>query len=372
MRRLFPPLLLVLTLTLPLLAISVLAEDQKILKVGVLNELSGPVASLGETCQRGIRLAMSDFAPGGIANEVVIKVFTADVHDDAKTAVSEFYKLVQTDGVQVLIAVRSKSAMPIAPLADRLKVPVVGIVGAPRFVSDYRSTLRVYVTAEQDGAFQARLAHQLGGRSAAIISAEDEWALSLSKSIGRTFRSLGGSILFNQAFAGIETDFATSISKLKSLSPQVVFVNLLTRSGLFVRKLREAGFRAQVFSSYWIQQPEQIQIAGKDALEGLIFSEVDSNKPKLREAYAREFPGQAYNPAAYLCYCALAAVLQAGTSAQGQNSGSVHDAILRIEKLNTPDGDLHFHDREIQFALGARVFKDGEVIPLLQRGMSSP
>ena len=56
-------------------------------RIGVLNELSGPLASLGVVCSRGIDLAVKDMAPGNQINGTPVKIIMADERDDSKAAV---------------------------------------------------------------------------------------------------------------------------------------------------------------------------------------------------------------------------------------------------------------------------------------------
>jgi ABC-type branched-subunit amino acid transport system substrate-binding protein len=56
-------------------------------RIGILQELSGPVAPLGATCGRGIEVAVKSFAPGNKIGRIPVKLLVADVHNDAKAAV---------------------------------------------------------------------------------------------------------------------------------------------------------------------------------------------------------------------------------------------------------------------------------------------
>ena len=284
---------------------SACAESPKLpeIKIGIINELTGSAASLGEIYARGIEVAMQTLAPDGRIAGVHIRLVHGDAQDDAKVALSEFQRMSQTDGIHILISPRSKSAMPINPLAERKGIPLVGSVAATRFLETNKYAVRALVPAAMDGEFEAAVAKRLGKQRAAIVGAEDEWASSLTTAIAQSFSGSGQTVVFRESISPQEQDFASIIAKLRATAPDVIFAQLLSRSGLFVRKLREAGVMAQVISSYWIQQPEQIEAAGRDALEGVIFAELDSGGPLFRAAYEKTFPGKAYNSAAYLGRC---------------------------------------------------------------------
>ncbi len=103
-------------------------------------------------------------------------------------------------------------------------------------------------------------------------------------------------------------------------------------------------------------------MAGEDALEGVVFTEVNSDKPKFRAEYSKAFPSESYNPAAYLCYSAVASILEAVKTPEAfQSEESLRNAIVNVHQVNLLDGTLAFDKREAQFDLVLRQFHSGKV-----------
>ena len=334
------------------------------LKIGILQELTGPVANLGATCGRGVEIAQKSFAPGNRIGVAQVKLIVADVHNDAKTAVTEFQRLVDIEGTQVVIPLRSLSAMPVSPLSVQKRIPLVGIVGASTFTSQNRFAVRVYANPEQESVFQTAIATRLGKKRAAIIAVEDEFALGLADGVEKGIESAGGEVVNKTTMLPGEADFSTVIANIRRRKPDIIYAYVLSKSGLFMRKLFEAQLRMPVITNYWIQSPDQVQVAGREALENVVFSEINSDKPVFKKAYQENFPGESYNPAAYLCYATMGTVLlaasQPGVFADDE---SLRNAIVGVQKVALLDGELTFKDREVQFDMVARTFRDGQVVP---------
>ncbi len=335
------------------------------IRIGFINELTGPVASLGAVCASGIEIAMNTYAPGGQVQGIPVRLVIGDARDDVGATLSEFRRMVDLERVHAVASIRSKSAIPINPLAEKSKIPVLGVVGSPEFLKTNKYAVRIFASPERQARFEADLAKRQGKRRAAIVMLEDEFTAALGRNLGAELRSSGVDVVYNETVLPQETDFSTVISRVKRNGADAVYAHLLTRTGLFVRKFRELGAEGQIYAWYWIQQPEQMQAAGESALEGLIFSEIDSDKPRFKEAYHASYPGKEYNAAAYLCYVTMAAALQAAAAPDARASAdTLREAITNIREVSLLDGPVAFKDREIQFELAARRFVRGKAEPL--------
>ena len=335
----------------------------KELRIGFINELTGPVASLGEVCSRGVAIALDVHAPAGKVAGVPVKVLVGDARDDVKASLSEFERLAGPEGAQVIVSIRSKSAIPIGPLAEKRGLPLVGIVGSPAFTAANRLALRIFPPPDYEAAYEAGLSRRLGQQRIAIVNVEDEFAVGLAEGIQAAVEKDGRQIVYRETAAPQESNYAPIISKLKRARPDAIYAHLLTRSGLFIRQLREQGVKSQVFTWYWIQQPEQIAAAGQAALEGVIFTEVNSDKPLFQKAYHKLYPNQVYNSAAYLCYVSTAVVLEAAKRPQALTSqAALREAVVGIPNVRLLDNDIPFKNREIQFDLTSKVFRAGKPV----------
>jgi ABC-type branched-subunit amino acid transport system substrate-binding protein len=331
------------------------------LKIGVLQELTGPAAELGAACSAGLQIAFQSYTKNGMVGGRSVKLIIGDVHDNAGVALSEYHRMVDQAGAQVVIPLRSKTAMPINPLSERDQVLSVGIVGHPKYL-DNPYALRVYATAEQEAEAFVTALSQLGKHRIASLSLEDEWALSLGRAFSDELKRRGQALILDTTVLPSDVDFGTTITRLKVMRPDGVFVNLLGKSALFIKKAYEQGLRTQIASCYWIQQKEQLELAGRQALEGAIFAEVDSNKPIFRKLYQEAFPTMGYNPVGYLCYTALGLVLKAAAQPGALTErAALRAALFNLDSVELLDGIVPIKNREAKLGVAVRVIRAGQV-----------
>jgi branched-chain amino acid transport system substrate-binding protein len=294
---------------------------------------------------------------------VNVRLVYGDTQDDARATVNEFKKLIQTDGVQTIIMSRSKTAMPVNPLSKQSEFPLVATAGHPAFVSSNPYAFRAYLNANNEGSFLANKVYALGLRHLATVTIQDEWNLAFSTAFSERFRKLGGAIDFEETLLPADMDFLSVISRLKQVNPEGIFCNLqLAQSGPFIRKLREQGLRAKLFSNYWLQKPEVQQAAGNEAIEGLMFNEVDSARPKY-VAYAKKlYPTENSTPGTYICYVAAASIIQALNNSQHSGQPKTFSqSLLSLEQVTLLDDVIAVRDREVQYPQKLRVIRNGLV-----------
>ena len=333
------------------------AEDIVPLRVGVLTELSGPAAAIATDCRHGLETGQAAFSQN---NKAEIQLFYGDTRDDAATAVTEFRKLVQTDKAEIVIVTRSKTALPVNPVAAELHIPLVGGVGHPDYLKGNPNAVRLFPSTFQEGSYLADAAVRLKLKRIAIVTLEDDWTLSLTEMFTKAAVKNGIEIVSDQRLVPTDRDFATTTLKIRQSKPDAIFVNvLLGQAGALVKKIREAGLRQRLLSNYWIQKEETVQAAGESAVEGALFSQVDTNKPKFTSLFQAKFPGEAITPANYLCYAAVATVAYA---ASVRNGNELSAGLIADHSLPLLDDELQFLGREAQLTLVLKTLKAGKVV----------
>lgn len=339
------------------------------LRIGVITELSGAGAAIGVDCKDGAEVALGGLSQDGHVGSHTAKLVFGDSQDDAKVALAEFNRLTQKEGVGVVVVSRSKIAMPLNPLSKRAGVPIVGTVAHPDFTTGNPLSVRAYPNAEIEGAFLGERAFAMGKRRMAAITVEDEWNLATSRAFVEKFQQLGGAVLYDQSIEPAELDFSTHATAIKKVAPDSVFVNLqLAQGGSFIRKLRELGVSAQLFSNYWVQKPAVVDVAGVANVEGVVFGEVDSHRPKFLEAFGRLYPDKTASPGTYICYVAVGTALDAlRATADGGSQEDFVQQLTAIPQVALLDDRIPFANREIRYDLKVRSLHEGKVVDLNPR-----
>src|SRR5947207_14357551 len=116
------------------------------LKVGVILPLSGPQASIGQDCYRGVDVAPAIFKELGLPELAIMK---ADTETNVEVARARAEKLI-SDGAQLLVgAFDSGQSTAIAQVAQQKGIPyVINIAAAPPITEQgYKFVFRNFPTA---------------------------------------------------------------------------------------------------------------------------------------------------------------------------------------------------------------------------------
>src|SRR5471032_1720980 len=104
-------------------------------KIGLTVPLSGPLAVSGQEFLNGVELAVAHINAAGGVNGHPLQLRTEDSLGSPAGGVASMRKLVQVEGVQALLTSYTNVVGAQIPLADELKVPILGSIQAPGMMS---------------------------------------------------------------------------------------------------------------------------------------------------------------------------------------------------------------------------------------------
>jgi len=221
------------------------------LKIGGVLELSGGVATYGQSVLNAVNLAFADQnAKGGVLGKQ-LKFITADNKSEAGESTSATTKLITQDKVIAVIgAVTSSNTKAAVPVSADNKIPLI----TP-------TATNAEVTINKDGSlnkwvfrscfldpFQGKVAANfvtdtLKLKKAAIfIDQKDDYSKGLAAEFKKVMEGAGGSITDTENYVGGDKDFKSTLTRIKASNPEVVFVpGYYNEVGLIVKQARELG-----------------------------------------------------------------------------------------------------------------------------------
>ena len=329
-------------------------------RIGVLIELTGPNVANGGDCSGGIAAARKLF---GASNDSSLSFVFGDHGGDPKTGVSEFQRLVHQEKVSAIIGNRSQIFMALNPLSAREHVPVVGMVGHPDFLQNPYA-LRSFPSVNQESTPLAEFVKSHKLKNIATVTAEDEWTLVLTSSFVEKLKDSSSEVKLQETVRADDQDFRSLILRTLRTQPDVVLMNLtVTQSGMFIRRIREAGFKGPILTNFWGAHPDALTAAGDAAADNLFFVTVQTEQPHFREALRSASLTAHPTSIAFCCYVSTALVLQLCTNENAcANREAVFQKLLGATSVKTPDGDLPIVGREIQFAIVLKEVRKGKII----------
>ncbi len=353
-----------LMFVLLLLPEAVLSQAPREIRIGFLPALTGPFADLGEDCRRGTQASRSVFGDGA-AGAYRISFLTGDSQADPKVGVSEFNRLVRSQKILALLTMRSNVGMALNPLSKNQKLSLIGMVGHHRFVPENEYAFQFWPSVDEEGGILARYLVQQGQLTAGMITAEDEWNLSLSAKFKEAYERQGGRVLVEENVPSGETDVSPLLAKLRNKSLQALFVNLgLYPGAAAVRRIREQQIQFPLYSNYWIADDAAIRAAGDGATEGVLFPESRLDYPRFEAALGKLGIGKRTSGMTFACYAAYAALVRVLQSDAGiQTTEEFYRALSALSTLDVIDAELPLSDRRLRFDLTMKQIRGGKVLP---------
>jgi branched-chain amino acid transport system substrate-binding protein len=353
--------------------------DSDTIKIGVNLELSGNVASYGESQEKGIDLAVDEINENGGIDGKKIELIKVDNKSDSAEAANAAIKLTSKDQVTAIIgAATSGNTVAQAQIANNTKTVVLTPSGTSPNVTvgkDGQVNEFVFRTSYIDpfqGTVAANFAaNDLKVKNAAIYAdSASDYAKGLATSFKETFEAAGGSIVSEEAYVGKDTDFRATLTRIKSKNPEFVFIpGYYEEVGLIIKQARELGLNVPFMGADGWDSPTLVELAGADALNNTyITNHYSSEDPdeKIQEfvtKFKNKNKGLAPNAFNALGYDTVYLLADAIKRAGSTDSTKIKDALAKTTNLSLVTGvvsiDENHHPIKSAIVL---EYKDGKQV----------
>ncbi len=340
-------------------------------KIGVLQPLTGDAASYGEAENRAMAVAVEEINQAGGINGHEIQLVTEDGKCDPQAGGLAAQKLINIDQVKVIIGgACSGETLAAAKITEPAKVILISpSASSPKVTEAGDFVFRTYPSDSLAGKIAAGFASKkLEAKKAAVLTELTDYAQGLREVYKKTFEDLGGTIVADETYNTGDTDFRTSIVKIKSARPEVIYVvpQSATPGLMIFKQLRENKVTAK-FTTAEVLLDRQIVKDNAAVLEGVIGVEpaVDwEENPKaraLRDGHRAKFDGADPGSFAANAYDAVYLVKEA-IAANGLDTEKIRDWLYQVKDWEGAVGRLTL-DQNGDPVMGENVreIKGGEV-----------
>jgi branched-chain amino acid transport system substrate-binding protein len=222
-------------------------------KVGVILPLSGPLAQLGNEVMRGFEVAKDvvNEQDGVLGSKIEFAVADAP---DSNSATSSANRLIQNEKVSVIAGSYSSAiSFAASQVAERNKVIFweQGAVADDITERGFKYLFRLIYPASDLGRAAAnflvdevtpKLNMKTEDIKVAIIHEDSSYGSKVAEGAKEIVEKNGMQLVASEAYSYKTNDLSSTVSKLKSLSPDVVIACQYTADGiLFWRQAKEAG-----------------------------------------------------------------------------------------------------------------------------------
>lgn len=208
------------------------SRPPELVKIGVGQPLSGPLAALGRDLLNGVQMAADEInAAGGIkvdGHAVRIEVVSADDQANPEAGKLAAKSLVDA-GVLVAVAhLNSGVSIPTAPIYAEAGVPQLAISTKPDYTRlGLPTTLRLVANDDLQSKALGSYATQLPGvERIAVVDDNTPYGKGLADSSAQVIAAAGRKLTVRRSLDDKTTDFATLVQELKASDTQLFVTTL--------------------------------------------------------------------------------------------------------------------------------------------------
>lgn len=349
------------------------------IKVGVNLELSGNVASYGESLEKGIDIAVEEINKNGGVDGKKLDIIKVDNKSEAAEATNGIIKLTSQDKVTAIIgAATSGNTVAQAQMANDTKTVLITPSGtSPNVTVNEDGDVNEYVFRTSfidpfQGTVAANFAaKELKVKNAAILAdSASDYSKGLAESFKETIEKAGGKVIAEEAYVGKDTDFRATLTRIKAKNPEFIFIpGYYEEVGLIIKQARELGITVPLMGADGWDSPKLVELAGAEALNNTFITnhysaeDKDENMQAFLTAFKNKNDGEAPNAFNALGYDTVYLLADAIKRAGSTDSSKIKDELAKTKDLSLVTG-IYSVDKNHHPIKSATVleYKDGKQV----------
>lgn len=336
-------------LAAPLLAVA--AEFKLVIPL----PLTGKQAKFGEIMKKSYEMAAEEInAAGGIKGSTLALGFE-DSTGKPEIARSIVEKLIESKQPVIVGEYTSACAKAVAAVAEERKTPYLVVASADDAITqqNYQYVFRQNpVNAHYADALVGFLAEVAKPKTMAILYESTAFGTSGADAMENDAKKHGIQVVLKEKYEAGAPDFKPILSKVKSVSPDVVYmVSYVMDASLLMKQIKELRLDAKLFAggAAGFAIPEFIDNA-KDAAEYVISATLWTPQLKYKgaQAFAEKYKAKYQDYPSYhgaSAYSALFVLKAAMTAAKDWSADGIRDGFRGVN-LETAFGPVKFENKE--------------------------
>ena len=238
------------------LAAPVEAQEKKI-KIGVIFDLTGPLAGGGSELQyTGVKIMIDHYAKTGVEGYKVEAVY-ADAQSKPDVSINEAVRLLEQEKVDMLMGFFSSAqCVPVSARADQMKkfMWITTCISSGVFDGkNYKYVFRPQAAGDQYGTMttdfianysQSKFGKEPKDLRVAIIHEDGAYGVDVAKGNEAGVKKAGFNLVLNEGYSATAPDLSALVTKLKRARPDVIFhTGYNPDITLLFRQAREQGLK---------------------------------------------------------------------------------------------------------------------------------
>ncbi|MFX3673628.1 MAG: ABC transporter substrate-binding protein [Paenisporosarcina sp.] len=355
------------------------SADGDTIKIGANLELSGGVASFGSSILKGIDLAVEEINKAGGVDGKEIKIIKVDNKSEGPEATNAAIKLTSKDKVTAIIgAATSGNTVAQVQIANNTKTVLLSPSGtSPNVTVNEDGSVNEFAFRTSfidpfQGTVAANFAaNELNIKNVAIFAdSSSDYAKGLAKSFKETFEEAGGKIVAEEAYVAKDTDFRSTLTRLKSAKPDFIFIpGYYEEVGLIVKQAREMGIDVPLMGADGWDSPKLVELAGPEALNNTFITnhysseDPDEKIQKFVKSFSDKYDGASPDAFSALGYDSVYLLADAIERAGDVDGTKIKDALAETKDLALVSGNVTVDEQHNPIKSATILeYKDGKQV----------
>ncbi len=310
-------------------------------KIGILMDITGPIANFIPPLQNAVNLAVKQVnAQGGLLDGMAVPVF-GDTTGTSQGAVDAAGKLANIENVPVIMGALMSGTTIAA--AEAVSIPAGIVQISPTATSPAMTGLKdadlVYRIVPSDnyqGAVLARMVLDEGIKKVAVTYVNNDYGVGIGQTFMEAYKAAGGEVVAEQKHEEKKDSYRSELATLsKSGAEALVVVAYAGDSGVkIVKQSIEGGLFTRFIGTDGLRDDLLIKDVGADALKTSFFSSPtspadnpaqktlhDAFNAEYKEGADKAFVDQTYDAT----FLTLLAVEKAGSADRGKIAAALRE-----------------------------------------------
>ena len=335
------------------MTVSLASHAQDTIKIGLVNETTGPNAEAGSYTVNGARLALDEInAAGGVMG----KKLELKLEDNQSTnpgTVLAFSKLFAEKGIAAIIG-------PIRSTQTQAASPTVAKAGIPTMIGGTDPSLtkvnnRWLFRARPNDSYSSRVIADFGVNTLkktkwAIIHSTDAFGSGGMNALVAALKTLGVTPVLVQGYTNNSQDFTPVVLAIKKSGADVIGTYMTNSPdvGIFAKQLKQLGVQAEWVGSPSVVTDTAMKLAGP-ALHGVYgIADFTPEASAESKAYTAKYKDRfKLDPDVYSswAYDAMKVLAIAIGNAKSTEPEAIRKAIVGIHGWKGVEGTYNFDDK---------------------------
>jgi branched-chain amino acid transport system substrate-binding protein len=199
--------------------------------IGNLQDESGGMKALSSALTFAAKMKIEEVNAAGGINGRMLKLVTYDTRSDVDEAINALNRMVEQDKVAVVLGPPiANIGIAIAPVAEELKVPVVGLFMDDKCTMQESGEPWTYMFLAQNSAtvqgrtIAAYVMNELKAKKVAILyNSQNSYSVGLATPFEQVVLANGGEIVAKETYTSQDKDFRAQLTNIRAANPDAIY-----------------------------------------------------------------------------------------------------------------------------------------------------